>query len=148
MKTRIAIVTVVMGLAAAVTAGAQQTRDQAKFCGSLNAFHADVATYNALGQNATVGEVRATARRVRDDAENVRRAAGSMTTPAAKQFDQAANNLKKDYNNMPENVTVQQAQDALKGDIDNLRSAAQQLATESGCPQVMPQQQQQQQQPY
>ncbi len=134
MKTPIVILATVLGLTSVGIAGAQQTKDQAKFCSSLTAFHADVATFNALGSNATVGMVKSTADRIRNDAENVKKAAGGMNTPASKQFEEAAANLKKHYDSIPPDATVQQTHDQLQGDVQNLKSAAQELATESGCP--------------
>jgi hypothetical protein len=131
------IATGMLALTTSLSAGAQQTSHQQKYCGSLASFHTHVTALDSLGPNSTVGEVRALANRIQGDAQNVTSAAGKMKTPAADQFNDAAKKLREDAKNIPPGTTLDQARSSLRGDVQNVKGAAQQLANESGCPQVM-----------
>jgi hypothetical protein len=123
-------------LTTGVAANAQQSRHQQQYCGSLASFKTNVAAFDALGPNSTVGEVRAVAGRIQQDAKNVTSAAGKMSTPAAKQFSKDADKLRADANSIPKGATVAEARAGLQNDVQNVKSSAHQLAIESGCPQV------------
>ncbi len=140
MRTR--AILIVAGLAAmtaaAATARADATKKNAKFCGALTDFSSDVAALQSVGPDSTLANLRAASARIEGDAQKVVKTAGKIDTPTAKQFTLSAHQLRVDANNAPESITVAQAQSRIQGDVQNVERAARQLATEAGCPEVIP----------
>jgi hypothetical protein len=124
-----------VALSASAVVQADQTKIDAKFCAALASFHADVISLNALGPNATVGELRASEKRVYKDVNQMRTAAYWKDTPASNRFVDAVNQLDKNVNNVPDSMTVQQARSKIEADIQNAQTTGQEVAAEAGCPQ-------------
>jgi hypothetical protein len=132
----------VAGLAALMTtasARADVTKKNAKFCTALGDFSSDVNAVRSMGPGSTVAELRAASARVDKDAHDVVKTAGKINTPTAKRFTDSARQLRVDASQMPDSITIAQAQSRIRGDLQNVERAARQLATESGCPEAAPQ---------
>jgi hypothetical protein len=120
----------------ATAARADETRKNAKFCAALSDFDSDVATLRSLGPDSTVGALRAASEKVDDSANKVVKTGGKIGTPTSKQLTESAHQLRLDAKNIPENLTIAQAQSRIGDDVLNVQRAARQLATEAGCPQA------------
>jgi hypothetical protein len=140
MKTRAFLVAA--GLAAltmSAAASADEAKKNAKFCSSLTDFDSGVATLQSIGATSTVADLRSATGRVEADANKVMKAAGKIKTDTAKQFTESARQLRMDTSAIPDTVTIEQARSRIDGDVQNVKRAARQLATEAGCPEAAPQ---------
>ena len=135
----IVMVAAMAAVMCATAAHADATKKNAKFCASMTELHADVSTLRSMGPGSTVAGLRAASKRVEADAQKVVKTAGKINTPTAKQFTASARQLGSDASRIPDNITVEQAQSRVAGDVRNVERAARQLATEAGCPEATPQ---------
>jgi len=128
----------VIALTASVAAGADQSKEDQKFCEEAAAFQVDATQLNAIGPQSTVAELRAASDRVVEDASNMQKIAHKMKTATAKQFTEAMKQLQRDINAVPDNATLDQVRTKINADIQSARSMGRQLAAESGCPVPQP----------
>jgi hypothetical protein len=136
MGTRTGAILIVAGLATLISTAAvlaDETKKNAKFCASIDDFHSDVDTLRSLGPASTIAELRSASERVEADAHQVVKSGGKLGTPTAKQLSDSARQLKADAWEVPDTLTIAQAQSRIQGDVQNVERAARQLATEAGC---------------
>jgi hypothetical protein len=121
---------------ASSAARADQTADQ-KFCAALASYQGHIAQLGAMGGQSTVADVRTATKQVDKDVSDMQKAASKMGTPTAKEFTDAIKQLDKDVESIPDNATMDQVQEMVKGDVNRARTAGAKLAGEAGC-QVAP----------
>ncbi len=144
MKARAVLITTGL-FAAAVTsavAHAQQSKREEAFCADLTRFRNDVTALQSIGPGSTMGELRTTADRVARDADDLQRSAYMINSRTAKQFTTSARQLRNEIQALPPNITVGHAKSRIRGDLQDVQHSAQQLATESGCREAVPEPQQ------
>jgi hypothetical protein len=137
-KSGILIAVSLAALAISAAAPADEAKKNAKFCASLTDFDSGVAALQAIGPTSTVKQLRTAADRVEADANKVLKAAGKIKSDTAKQFTDSARQLRKDASAIPDTVTIEQAHSRIDDGVQNVKRAARQLATESGCPAAAP----------
>lgn len=140
MKTRAVLIAIGMSAATMTSAAAhaQQSKHEEAFCAALTRFRADVATLQSTQPSSTMAEFRASADRVAKDADDLQRAASKINSATAKQFTTSTRRLRNEIQAMPPNVTVAHAKSRIHGDVQNVQQSAQQLASESRCPEATP----------
>lgn len=141
----IAATLLALGIAGSVS-HADNKANQHKFCSSVTSLNSDLSMLRALDRNSTMTEVKAITAKIRQDADSAVNAARGIKSPAAKQFVASAEQLSTEARNIPQNMTVSQVKSRLQGDAKNVKESARALATESGCPEAIPQEQQGEQQ--
>jgi len=130
------LLTIVAGTA---TAYADKEKHEEKFCAALTALGSDMSGLQALGPTSTMKEVRAALKQADKDGQTVATQAKKIGTPTAKQFTQSLNQLSDKSSKLSDNMTVEQAHERINQDIKNVVRDAKALATESGCPEGIPQ---------
>lgn len=146
MKTRAVLIAIgfFTTTMTAAAAHAEQKKHEQAFCASLAKFRADFRALQSTGPSSTMAELRTAADRVGMDADDVERAARRINSPTAKQFTDSARQLREEVQALPPNVTVDQARSKIHDDVQNVHQSARKLATESGCPEAVPEAQPQQ----
>jgi hypothetical protein len=138
MRAAILIATGLVALTAGAVAHADPKAD-AKFCAAAAEYRSGIAELNAIGPHSTVAELRAATDRLDKPVADMQKAADKMKTPTAKRFTESMKQLKGDVDAIPDEATLEQVRDKVRGDIQNAQSAGRQVAAEAGCPAPAPQ---------
>jgi hypothetical protein len=141
MKIRAIVIQVGIPVVVVMTtslARADRAKHEEKYCSALSAVSADLATLDALGPSATVGQLRANVEKIDTDTKAVDREARKIKTETSKRFVEAADQLYNEARSLPDGLTIEEARTRLGGDVQAVKRTARALADESGCPEAMP----------
>jgi hypothetical protein len=117
---------------------ADKQKHQQEFCSAVGALGGDHDKLQQLTPSSTMHDVRAVAGQIKKDSDAAVKAADQIGTPTAKQFTESAEQLRKETQNIPENMPVEQVRSRLQGDFQTTMQSARALAAESGCPDAVP----------
>jgi hypothetical protein len=138
MKTIAISASILLVVMTSMTARADRKKHEEKYCSALSGVSTDLAKLEALGPRSTLSELRAEVMQIDKDAKTVDREARKIKTATSKQFVQAAEQLYKEMRSLPDSMTIEEARTRLDGDVQAVKRSARALATESGCPEAMP----------
>lgn len=126
----------------AARADAGQKMVDEKFCAATALYQWDITKLKAMGDDSTVAAVRAARPRIDTHVMDMAAAAARMRTPPAKTFVEATRKLDKDIDFVPadpDDATLKQVADTIRGDVMDAQMALEQVAAEAGCPPTPPQ---------
>ncbi len=131
-KSAIAIGTAVTALA--MTAAAEDTKGDPKFCANVNALNSRLSELEKVDAKSTVNEVRTTAGHVEADAKELQKAGQQkLTTHAGTQLEGAVNQLQQTVASVSSQEALDKARDTIKGHAHDAHQAGKQVAVESHC---------------
>jgi hypothetical protein len=129
---------IVLVLMTTLTARADRKKHEEKYCSALSGVSTDLAKLETLGPSSTLAELRAEVMQIDKDAKTVDREARKIKTATSKRFVDAADQLYKEMQSLPDSMTIDEARTRLADDVQAVKRTARALATESGCPEAMP----------
>lgn len=118
----------------AARAYADQKNFDERFCGAAAVYQSDIAELEALAEHSTMAQVRAAQPRIDTHVMDMTTAAAQMRKPPARTFVEATRKLDKDIDIVPDDVTLEQVGETIRGDVTDAQIAAEQVAAEAGCP--------------
>jgi hypothetical protein len=139
-KIRLLAIPVTFGalvLTSAVT-HADKSKHEERYCSALMALGNDLSKLEAIGPSSTIHELRKAVDNIDGDGRNVAKEARKIGTPTSKRFVESVDRLSSEARSLSDNMTVEQARSKVDGNIQDVKRNAQELATESGCPEAVP----------
>ncbi len=116
--------------------GCQPSVEQAKvqLCSALAGYDQAVTSLQAIQGNSTVGQLKDAQKAVDKAAQQVNDAAEKYQKAEVREVKDSYQQLERKIKSIPNNATLAQAQQSISPDIQNLRSALQQMRSSVQCP--------------
>lgn len=117
-------------------AGCQPSLDQAKtqLCIAIAGYDQAVAALEAIQGGSTVGQLKEAQKSVDKAAQQVNVAAEKYQQAEVREVKDSYQQLERKVKSIPDNATLAQAKQSILPDIQNLKSALQQMRSKVQCP--------------
>lgn len=107
---------------------------RSQFCASLGTLEQSVASFKALGPNATIAQYKDGQQAVNQSWQDVLKAGAQLSDVKADMFYATVLDLQQSIYSLPESTTVEQAAAAVEPKVVAVQAAAKTLRTTVACP--------------